>query len=103
MILESFDKAEAEFEERQVREARVEADSMLAATEKARPSSTYCEMHHQERAGIDRAINELLVVYHSEDHLLIRAKIDQLDGATQRLAENIMNTAVRGVLKGTQL
>jgi len=103
MILESFDKAEADFQERQVREARVEADSMLAATEKARQSAAYGELGGQERAGIDRAINELLVVYHSEDHLLIRAKIDQLDEATRTLAENIMNTAVRGVLKGTQL
>ncbi|HEV2198760.1 MAG TPA: Fe-S protein assembly chaperone HscA [Bryobacteraceae bacterium] len=103
MILESFDKAEADFAERQVREARIEADSMLAATEKARQSAAYGELGAEERAEIDRAINELLVVYHSEDHLLIRAKIDQLDEATRTLAENIMNTAVRGALKGTQL
>ena len=36
MILESFDKAEEDFKERQVREARVEADAILAAVEKAR-------------------------------------------------------------------
>ncbi len=36
MILESFDKAEQDFRERQVREARIEADAILAATEKAR-------------------------------------------------------------------
>ena len=34
---------------------------------------------------------------------VIRAKLEQLDNATRTLAENIMNTAVRGVLKGTQL
>ena len=33
MILESFDKAEADFNERQVREARVEADRILAAVD----------------------------------------------------------------------
>ncbi len=103
MILESFQRAEDDFKERQVREARVEADSMLAATEKARHSDAYQDLDDQSRAAIDRAINEILVVYHSDDHLLIRAKIEQLDEATRALAENIMNTAVRGALKGTQL
>ena len=103
MILESFHKAEVDFKERQVREARVEADSMLAATEKARRSEAYTELGEESRAAIDRAINEIRVVYHSDDHLLIRAKIEQLEEATRTLAENIMNTAVRGVPKGTQL
>src|SRR3984893_3156018 len=35
MILESFEKAQDDFKERQVREARVEADSILAAVKKA--------------------------------------------------------------------
>ena len=103
MILESFDQAEADFKERQVREARVEADGMLAATEKARNSTAYNELTDETRAEIDRAINDVRVVYHGDDHLLLRAKLEQLDSATQTLAENIMNTAVRGVLKGTQL
>ncbi len=103
MILESFAKAEDDFRERQVREARVEADTVLAATEKARQNEAYRELDEDSRAAIDRAINEVLVVYHGDDHLLIRAKIEQLDEATRPLAETIMNTAVRGVLKGTQL
>src|SRR5271165_2921461 len=36
MILESFDKAQEDFNERQVREARVEANAILAATDKAK-------------------------------------------------------------------
>ena len=103
MILESFEKAEEDFVERQVREARVEADAILAATEKARQDEAYLSLDDAERAEIERAINELLVVYHSDDHLLIRSKIDQLNSATQTLAETMMNTAVRGALKGTKL
>jgi len=103
MILESFDKAQEDFKERQVREARVEADAILAATEKARRNQAFSSLTGDERASIDRAVNELLVVYHGEDHLLIRAKIDQLNEATQSLAENMMNTAVRGALKGTKI
>jgi molecular chaperone DnaK len=103
MILESFDKAQDDFKERQVREARVEADAILAATEKARRNETFLTLSDEDRAAIDKAVNELLVVYHSDDHLLIRAKIDALNEATQTLAETMMNTAVRGALKGTKI
>jgi Fe-S protein assembly chaperone HscA len=103
MILESFDKAQEDFNERQVREARVEADSILAATEKARQNDAYFELSEGEQTAIERGVNELLVVYHGDDHLLIRSKIDQLNEATNTLAENMMNTAVRGALKGTNI
>jgi molecular chaperone DnaK len=103
MILESFEKAEDDFHERQVREGRVEADTILAATEKARQDDAYFALSDDERAAIERAVNELLVVYHGDDHLLIRVKIDQLNAATMTLAENMMNTAVRGALKGTKI
>jgi Fe-S protein assembly chaperone HscA len=103
MILESFEKAEEDFKERQVREARIEADAILAATEKARRNNVYFDLSDQERADIDKALNELLLVYHSEDHRLILDKIEQLNQATTTLAESIMNTAVRGALKGTKI
>src|SRR5579864_7408441 len=103
MIQESVEKAEQDFNERQVREARVEADTILAAVEKARRHDAYFELTEEERKAIDKAINELLLVYHAENYLLIRAKIDQLNEATLSLAENLMNTAVRGALKGTKI
>ncbi len=103
MILESFDKAADDFKERQVREARVEADAVLAATEKARFDDAYGLLTDEDRAFIDLAVNELLTVYHGDDHLLIRAKIDQVDQATQKLAELMMNSAVNTALKGTQI
>jgi len=103
MILESFEKAEADFAERQVREARVEADTIMSATEKARKSEAYDALEPSDQAAIDRAVNELLVVYHGNDHVLIRSKIDQLNTATEVLAHTIMNTAVSRMLKGTQL
>ena len=103
MILESFDKAEDDFKERQVREARIEADTILAATEKARRNEAMGILTDEERSAIDLAVNELLVVYHGDDHLLIRAKFEVLNEATQRLGETIMNSAVAGVLRGTKL
>jgi Fe-S protein assembly chaperone HscA len=103
MIQESVEKAEQDFSERQVREFRIEADRILAALEKARRNDAYFELTDEERASIDRAVNELLLVYHSDDHLLIAKKIEQLNEVTTKLAENMMNTAVRGALKGTKI
>jgi Fe-S protein assembly chaperone HscA len=94
MIQESFEQAEQDFAARQVREQRVEADAILLAVEKARKHDAYFELTDEERAAIDKSINELLAVYNSEDHHLIAAKIEQLNQATLKLAENM--------LKGTQ-
>jgi len=103
MIRESYEKAEEDLRERQVREARIEADNILAAVEKARSSDAWLELTDEERAAIDAAINELQMVYHSGDHLLIRDRIGKLDNATRKLAETMMNTAVREALKGTKI
>ena len=103
MIQESFEKAEQDFNDRQVREARVEADTMVAAIEKARRRDAWFELSGEERAAIEKSLNELLLVYHSDDHHLILAKIEQLNQVTLKLAENMMNTAVRGALKGTKI
>jgi len=103
MIRESYEKAEEDLQARQVREARVEADQILAAVEKAKQSDAYYEMAPESRHLIDKAINELLTVYHSDDHLLIRHHIELLDAATRDLAETVMNRAVSGALKGTKL
>jgi molecular chaperone DnaK (HSP70) len=103
MIRESFEKAEQDFAERQLREARLEADTILAAVEKARQNDAYFELTPDEKAAIEGALNELLMAYHSTDHLLIRAHIDKLNQVTMRLAEMMMNTAVRSALKGTKI
>jgi molecular chaperone DnaK len=103
MIRESFEKAEEDFAERQLREARLEADTILAAVEKARQNDAYFELTPDEKAAIEGALNELLMAYHSADHLLVRAHIDKLNQATMRLAEMMMNTAVRSALKGAKI
>jgi molecular chaperone DnaK (HSP70) len=103
MIRESYEKAEEDFRERQVREARVEADAILAATEKAKANDAWFNLSKKERQAIDNAVNQLLVVYNSDDHALILEHIERLNQATVNLAENMMNTAVRGALKGTKI
>ncbi|MCU0227467.1 MAG: Fe-S protein assembly chaperone HscA [Bryobacterales bacterium] len=103
MIEEAYEKAEADLKERQVREARVEADRILLALDKARTNPAWTALSDEELAVIDRKHNELLTVYHSDDHNLIRKKIDELNDATMTLAESMVNTAVGTALKGTQI
>jgi Fe-S protein assembly chaperone HscA len=103
MIRESFEKAEEDFRARQIREARVEADNILAATEKAKQHDAWFDLLDGERQAVDLAVNQLLMVYHADDHYLINQHIELLNEATMKLAENMMNTAVRGALKGTKI
>ncbi len=103
MIQESFEKAEEDMRERQVREARVEADNILAATEKAQGNDAWDALTDDERLAIQSAKRDLRAVYHGGDHRLINEKIEALNRATQALAENMMNTAVRGALRGTKI
>jgi len=103
MIRESFEKAEEDFRARQVREARVEADAILAAVEKAKNHDSWFELSEEERKLIDLTVNELLTVYHSDDYLLIQEHITRVNNTTNRLAEIMMNTAVSGALKGTRI
>jgi chaperone protein DnaK len=103
MILDSITNAEADIRERQVREARVEADRMLAALENAKQNDAWLALTDEERAAIKAAHNELLLAYHGDDHHLIQAQMEKLDKASLKLAENMMNSAVRGALKGTKI
>ncbi|MCX6636468.1 MAG: Hsp70 family protein [Acidobacteria bacterium] len=103
MIEESIGRAEEDFLARQVREARVEADTILAAVDKAKQNDAWFDLAGAERSQIDTAVNRLLLAYHADDHLLIRAEIERLNTVTMKLAENMMNTAVRGALKGTKI
>ena len=103
MLNEAIDKAEEDFRERQVREARVEADRVLAAVDKAKQNDAWFDLPDSGRASINAAVNELLVVYHGSDHHAIQAKIEALDHATHELAENMVNTAVNTALKGTKI
>jgi Fe-S protein assembly chaperone HscA len=103
MIQASFDNAAADLEARQLAEARVEADNILAATEKAKRNEAYDELSGAEKQSLDTAIAQLKEAYASTDHRLIRARIEALDKSGHTLAENMMNTAVRGALKGTKI
>ncbi len=103
MIRESFERAEDDLRERQVREGRVEADNILAATEKAQKNEAWSTLTAEEQQAIENAKREVLAAYHGNDHHALNAKLEALNHATMKLAENMMNTAVGSALKGTKI
>src|SRR3954468_17293501 len=62
MILESFDSAEEDFRQRQIIEARNEADTIQSALEKGKKSAAWGPLSNDERkqiAKLERALNEV--------------------------------------------
>jgi molecular chaperone DnaK (HSP70) len=103
MILESFDYAEEDFRIRQVVEARIEADNILNALDKARSNSAWEQLSHAERRQIDKAEATLRKVKEQDDYRAMRDAIEALNEATMRLAELMMDTAVASALKGKSM
>src|SRR6516162_673595 len=103
MILESFDYAEEDFRERQLVEARNEAETMLAALEKGRKNPAWEQLSSQERANINKLEAALRAVTKEDDYQAIRSAIDVLNQGTMRLAELMMDSAVSSALKGKDM
>ncbi len=103
MLEESIDFAEQDFAERQVIEARTEADSILAATDKALKNAGSSAVTAEERAAIEESEAELRAAMTGSDYKAMREKIDALNAATEHLAEILMNGALSTALKGKSL
>ena len=103
MLEESIEYAEQDFAERQAIEARTEAESILTATGKALANPQSAMLGEEERAKIDGAVAALKESTGGTDYRMMRKKIDELNEATQHLAEVMMNSAVNTVLQGKKL
>ena len=103
MLEESIEYAEQDFAERQAIEARTEAESILSATAKALGQEQAAALSGEERAKIDSAVAAVKEAVAGSDYRLMRKKIDELNQATQHLAEVMMNSAVNTVLQGRKL
>ena len=100
MILESFDYAEEDFRQRQLIEARNEAETILAALQKGRRNPAWEQLSPQERSSIDKQEAALRAVMKHNDYRAVRNAIDALNQGTMRLAELMMDSAVSSALKG---
>jgi molecular chaperone DnaK len=100
MLLASFDYAEEDFRQRQVIEARREAETILAALAKGKKNEAWQDLTSEERRRIETLEKALVAVKDVEDYQAIREAIDALNQGTMRLAELMMDSAVSTALKG---
>jgi molecular chaperone DnaK len=100
MILDSFDHAEEDFAKRLLIEARNEADTILAAVDRAPSNPAWKLLSEEEKATIATAKTYLIAVGQAEDPRVIRAATLALDKATQRFAELLMDAAVSTAIRG---
>jgi Fe-S protein assembly chaperone HscA len=100
MILDSFDHAEEDFAKTLLIEARNEADTILAAVERAPRNPAWQQLRGEERAAIEAARDRLAQLKLGEDAAAIREATLALDGTTRHFAELMMDAAVSTALRG---
>ncbi|MGD0732241.1 MAG: Fe-S protein assembly chaperone HscA [Terracidiphilus sp.] len=100
MILDSFDHAEEDFAKRLLIEARNEAETILAAVERAPESPAWKQLTGEEQAEINAARRRLAEIKEGTDVAAIRESTLALDRATRRFAELMMEAAVSTAIRG---
>ena len=100
MILDSFDHAEEDFSKRMLIEARNEAETILAAVERAPQNPAWQQLSPEETKAIDIAREALIVAKIGSDLDAIRNGIAALDQSTRRFAELMMESAVTTAIRG---
>jgi Fe-S protein assembly chaperone HscA len=100
MILDSFDNAEADFAKRLLIEARNEAETILAAVERAPQSPAWALLRGEEQSVINAARDHLMQIKLGDNAAAIREATLALDQATRRFAELMMDAAVSSALRG---
>jgi len=100
MILDSFDFAEADIHERQLIEAKNEADTILTAVEKGKSHAAWQMLSSKEIEKIEEKIDFLKAAMSGGDYKVIRRGIEELDQATRRFAELMMDSTLANAMTG---
>ena len=100
MILDSFDNAEQDITQRQVIEAKNEAETILEAVKKGKTHPVWQQLTFAELDNISAMELEVKASIQGGDYKIIRQAIERLDKATRRFAELMMDSAVSGAMKG---
>jgi Fe-S protein assembly chaperone HscA len=100
MILDSFDHAEEDFAKRLLIEARLEADTILTAVERAPQSPAWAQLTGDELVAIAAARDRLQSVKLGEDDKAIRSATLSLNQSTLRFADLQLDAALSSAITG---
>ena len=101
MILDSFQYAQSDVEQRVVAEANVEAERILSAVDKALQTDGSL-LEASERAKINEAIADLKAAVNAKDANLIKNKVEALDRTSASFAAQRMNRSINQALSGVK-
>jgi molecular chaperone HscA len=99
MLIDSYEHAEEDLAERNLRSERVEAERILAATRRAMVDDAAL-LTDDVRAATDEAMAKLELAMAGDHHLAIRKAIEALDHASKPFAQERMNRAVAAAAVG---
>jgi molecular chaperone HscA len=99
MLFDSYEYAEADLSARQLAEARVEAERILAALRNALAVDGRL-LDAGERAVVDALAAEVEAAARGADHRLIRTRTEALDLGTKTFAERRMNQGINRAIGG---
>jgi Fe-S protein assembly chaperone HscA len=99
LVLESVEHAHVDFTARRLIELRNKADNELRHTEKGL-SAAGGEVDVAERHRVDAAVTAVRAAKDGDDPDKLQAALDQLNTATQPLAERLMNAVVKATVAG---
>ncbi|MFI5303635.1 MAG: molecular chaperone DnaK [Nitrospiria bacterium] len=102
MIKDSMIHAAEDLKNRQLIESKNEAESILRHTEKALDTHR-SDLKPEDRNKISDAILRLKAILNGSDHQLIRKEMKALEEATNPLAEEIMNQALKSEIEGKKI
>lgn len=101
MLLAGFEHAQEDIEKRLLIEAQVEANSLIAATEKSieRQKDIFESLPIEEREAIRAAVAELKAAVSGTDRKRIAELTEKLNAVTTHFAQEAMNAAVARALE----
>jgi molecular chaperone HscA len=102
MLFDSYEYAEEDLRARQLAEARVEADRILAALAQALAADGRL-LSPDERAAIDGAVAKLTEATRGKEHRPIRELTEKLDLLTKPFAERRMNEGIQRAITGQKV
>jgi molecular chaperone HscA len=102
MLKEGFASAETDMAARALREAKVEAERMLLATQSALQADGDL-LRADERAAIDALVRGVARSAEGQDHAAINAAVEALAKGTEAFAAERMNRGIRHALAGRKV